>query len=164
MDKVQLGSGRASLCVGAVVLHGDAVLFVRQSPGHSLAGRWTIPWGALENGESPAQAAVREAAEEAGVHVSIDGFLGVQSIPAPWTGQVALLFRCRHISGVPTPDGHETDRARYLDANELASFGEPVEPFCSWLALQVLAKRLRALTNLEDNPYGAAEGYFYHAV
>ncbi|MGQ0836172.1 MAG: NUDIX domain-containing protein [Gammaproteobacteria bacterium] len=152
------------VCVGAVVVNENAVLFVRQSPGHSLAGHWSIPWGALEDGESPSHAAVREVAEEAGVCVRVDGFLGVQSIPAPWAGQIALLFRCSHTSGVPTADGRETDRARYLGANEFANLSEPVEPFCSWLAMQVLAKRVRALTNLDDNPYASAEGYFYRAV
>ena len=152
------------LCVGAVVVNENTVLFVRQSPGHSLAGQWSIPWGALEDGESLSNAVVREVAEEAGVCVSVDGLLGVQSIPAPWEGQIALLFRCRHTSGVPTPDRHETDRAKYLRANEIASLGEPVEPFSSWLAMQVLDKRVRTLTTIEGNPFVTAEGYFYRAV
>ena len=36
-----------AVCVGAVVRRDDSVLLVRQSPGHSLAGQWTIPWGQL---------------------------------------------------------------------------------------------------------------------
>jgi ADP-ribose pyrophosphatase YjhB (NUDIX family) len=155
-----MSSDRPRLCVGAVVVRDDGVLFVRQAPGHSLAGSWSIPWGALETGESPSQAAVREVAEEAGIRASVDGFLGVQSLPAPWAGQIALLFRCRHVSGVPTPDGRETDRARYLRAHELTSLGEPVEAFCGWLALQVLADRVRTLGRLDGNPYDA-EGYFH---
>ena len=152
------------LYVGAVVLKGESVLFIRQSPGHSLAGQWSIPWGILEDGESPSHAAVREIAEEAGVCANVDGLLGVQAIPAPSAGQLALLFRCHHASGVPTPDGRETDRARYLRADELANLREPVEPFCGWLAMQVLANRVSVLTNLDDNPYATAEGYFYRAV
>jgi ADP-ribose pyrophosphatase YjhB (NUDIX family) len=71
------------VCVGAVVRRGDAVLLVRQSPGHSLAGQWTVPWGRLENGESPLAAALREVQEEGGVHAAVDGLLGVQELPEP---------------------------------------------------------------------------------
>ena len=37
------------VCVGVVVRHGDRILLVRQSKGHSLEGQWTVPWGHLEN-------------------------------------------------------------------------------------------------------------------
>jgi len=62
---------------------------------------------------------VREVAEESGIQASVDGLLGVQAIPPPWTGQIALLFRCRFASGELTPDGRETDAARYFTAAEL---------------------------------------------
>ena len=141
-------------------MRDDAVLFVRQARGHGLAGQWTIPWGALEDGESPSRAALRETSEEAGVNASVEGFLGVQAIPAPWTGQLALLFRCRHLSGEPSPDGRETDRAAYLRADELAAWNEPIEPFSRWLALQVLMERMRPLAKIESNPFSTEEGYF----
>ena len=55
------------LCTGAVVRLSDSILLVRQSPGHSLEGQWTIPWGQVEGGESPTAAALREIREEAGL-------------------------------------------------------------------------------------------------
>lgn len=97
------------ICVGAVAVHNEAVLLVRQSPGHNLAGQWTIPWGTLEDDEQPSEAAVREVVEESGLLTTVDGLLGVQAIPPPWAGQIALLFRCRFASGSLTPDGRETD-------------------------------------------------------
>lgn len=54
------------VCVGAVVCEADSVLLVRQSPGHSLAGQWTIPWGRIDRGESPTAAVLREISEEGG--------------------------------------------------------------------------------------------------
>jgi ADP-ribose pyrophosphatase YjhB (NUDIX family) len=41
------------VCVGGVVLQEGRMLFVRQAPGHSLEGQWTIPWGFMETGETP---------------------------------------------------------------------------------------------------------------
>jgi len=137
---------------------------VRQAPGHSLAGQWTIPWGTLDGREQPSQAALREVTEESGIRASVDGLLGVQAIPPPWAGQLALIFRCRHESGDLTPDGRETDAARYFTATELLESNEPIESFCRWIALEVLNGRVQTLTSPRGNPYAAAEGYFLGAV
>ncbi len=67
-------SPRMVVCVGAVVLQGERVLFVRQAQGHPLEGRWSIPWGIVDPGESPDAAALRETREESGV---ADGWLPV---------------------------------------------------------------------------------------
>lgn len=152
------------ICVGAVVVHSDAVLLVRQSPGHSLAGQWTIPWGTIEDNEQPSEAAIREVAEESGVRAIVDGLLGVQAIPSPWAGQVALVFQCRYTSGQLTPDGRETDAARYFTAVELIQHNEPIEPFCRWIALEVLKGQVKILTSPRGNPYAPTEGYFLGAV
>jgi 8-oxo-dGTP diphosphatase len=64
--------------LGAAVLvrRGDAFLFLRRAlPPNE--GRWTIPGGVVEVGERVEDAAVREALEETGLEVKIDGLLGV---------------------------------------------------------------------------------------
>ena len=38
---------RTMLCVGAVVLRGDRILFVRQTYG-KLKGMWSLPWGFVD--------------------------------------------------------------------------------------------------------------------
>lgn len=140
------------------------MLLVRQSPSHSLAGQWTIPWGTLEIDEQPSEAAVREVAEESGICAAVDGLLGVQAIPPPWEGQVALLFRCRYAAGELMPDGRETDAARYFTASELIQFDEPIETFCRWIALEILKGQVQTLTPSRGNPYAPTEGYFLGAV
>ena len=58
-----------ALCVGAVVLREDRVLWVRQAKGHSLEGQWSIPWGFVDAGEGAEEAAVRETLGGAGILV-----------------------------------------------------------------------------------------------
>lgn len=43
------------------------------------AGRWTLPGGGVDPGETPLDAVVREVVEETGQHVVIDGLAQVQS-------------------------------------------------------------------------------------
>lgn len=54
--------------VGAVVVDGDRVLLVRRAQ-EPMKGRWTIPGGLLELGETLHAAVVREAMEETGLLV-----------------------------------------------------------------------------------------------
>ncbi len=134
------------VCVGAVVKQADRVLLVRQAAGHSLAGQWTIPWGRLEPGESPAQAAVRETAEEGGISAEIEGLLGVQELPPPWEGWFALVYQCRHLDGEPSGDGHETDAAHYFDIADFEALSEPIEAWSQWLVRRVLCGQSTLIT------------------
>ena len=93
------------------MVNDSEVLLVRQAKGHPLEGQWTIPWGFLDAAESPADAAMRETLEESGVVVEVEGILGLQELPDPWKGWLAIVFLCRHIEGSPMPDGRETSAA-----------------------------------------------------
>lgn len=141
------------------MLQSAQILLVRQSPGHSLAGLWTIPWGQLEPGESPSAAAIRETAEESGVVAEVEGLLGVQELPEPWLGMIGMLYLCRHIDGEPTPDGHETDAARYFRADELNEIRTAIEPLSGWLIERVLAGEHRLLTLQPSTPYAPSAAY-----
>ncbi len=147
------------VCAGAVVLDSERVLLVRQSSGHSLEGLWTIPWGQLDPGESPSAAAIREAAEEGGVVVEVEGLLGVQELPEPWLGMIGLLYLCRHVSGEPTPDNRETDAARFFRAEELTEIRDALEPLSEWLIARVLAGEHSVLRSRPSNPYEPSLGF-----
>ncbi len=147
------------VCAGAVVLASEQILLVRQSPGHSLEGLWTIPWGELDPGESPSAAAIREAAEEGGVVVEVEGLLGVQELPEPWLGMIGLLYLCSHVEGQPTPDGRETDAARFFRAEELDEIRDTLEPLSEWLIGRVFAGDHELLTTRPSNPYAPSAGY-----
>ncbi|HEV2617405.1 MAG TPA: NUDIX hydrolase [Candidatus Acidoferrales bacterium] len=59
---------RPVIAVGGVVISDARVLLIRRAQP-PLEGRWSIPGGLLELGESIAQAIARELLEEAGVQV-----------------------------------------------------------------------------------------------
>jgi 8-oxo-dGTP diphosphatase len=62
--------------VGAVVLHGRRVLLVRRG-GQPSAGKWTLPGGLVELGETTAEAICRELQEECAISVRLGGVAGV---------------------------------------------------------------------------------------
>src|SRR5436305_512602 len=57
--------------VGAVVIHGGEVLLIRRGK-EPLKGRWLIPGGTVELGETLEEAVVREVREETGLEVRPD--------------------------------------------------------------------------------------------
>jgi ADP-ribose pyrophosphatase YjhB (NUDIX family) len=156
-SEVPTRAGRV-LCVGAVVLREDRALFVRQAAGHSLAGMWSIPWGIVENAESPVDAAVRETLEEGGIRAEVEGLLGIQDLPDP--GWLGIAFLCRHRGGEPRPDGYETDQARYLALEDLDAFPEPFEPWCAWLVRRVLRGEHQVTAARPENPFSPRAGFF----
>src|SRR5690606_34771644 len=132
---------RMTVCVGAVVLRGERVLFVRQTYGESLTGVYTLPWGFVQGMtpdgqlDPPHIAALRESLEEGGITAEIEGLLGIQTHQdAAGQPRLYTLFLCRHVSREPRRDGVETDRAAYLSLAELEALTEPVDTFCLWLA------------------------------
>jgi len=106
--------------VTAVIIRGGEVLLGRRSDNHAL----TPITGIVDPGEEPADAAVREAAEEAGVVIRADRLAWVHQIPrityanGDQSDYLDLTFRCTWISGDPVPvDGEMTEVAWYpLDA------------------------------------------------
>ena len=62
---------RTVLAAGAVVRGADGRFLLVQRANPPEAGRWTLPGGRVEPGESPAAAAAREVAEETGLDVAV---------------------------------------------------------------------------------------------
>jgi 8-oxo-dGTP pyrophosphatase MutT (NUDIX family) len=102
--------------VTAVVVRGDEVLLGRRSDDGAL----TPVTGIIDPGEEPADAAVREALEEAGVVIRADRLTWVHQIPrvtyenGDRSDYLDLTFRCTWISGDPFPvDGEMTEVGWY---------------------------------------------------
>ena len=75
--------------IGSVVAHGGQVMLCRRAI-EPRRGFWTLPAGYLEHGETLAEGAQREASEEAGASILIDGTLAIYSISR--IGQVQVLL------------------------------------------------------------------------
>jgi ADP-ribose pyrophosphatase YjhB (NUDIX family) len=104
-------------------------------------------------------AALRETREEGSVRAEIVGLLGVQEIPPPWYGQIAILYLCRHVDGEPAPDYDETDAARYFTDSDIDTLSEPVEPFSYWLVRRVLNGQASLIHEHPTNPFRPKTGH-----
>ncbi|MFO1154296.1 MAG: NUDIX hydrolase [Rhodospirillales bacterium] len=67
---------RPLIGVGVVVFRGDRVLLVRRR-NPPRAGQWSLPGGLQHLGETVAETARREVAEETGVHIAVSGLIDV---------------------------------------------------------------------------------------
>ncbi|MFZ2525904.1 MAG: NUDIX hydrolase [Candidatus Ferrigenium altingense] len=70
----------------------NKILLCRRAiePRHGL---WTLPGGFMENGETTAEAAIRETLEEANARIAIGDLYSMYSLP--YINQVHLLFRAK---------------------------------------------------------------------
>ena len=80
------------LVIGCIAEWDERILLCRRAI-EPRCGLWTLPAGFMENGESTAQAALRETAEEACARVAIEQLFALVSIPH--IDQVHLFYRAR---------------------------------------------------------------------
>ncbi|MBO9542017.1 NUDIX hydrolase [bacterium] len=64
-------------CAGALVSDAEGRLLLARRAIQPFFGLWDIPGGYLEDGEHPAEGAVREIREETGLEVRLTGFGGI---------------------------------------------------------------------------------------
>jgi 8-oxo-dGTP diphosphatase len=103
--------------VGAVAIISDArgrILLVRQVYHRREA--WGAPGGWLTSGESPRQAAAREAFEEIGVRLTVGRILAVGSGPYR---EISLAFECRVAEDWAPRLSEEIDRVAYFSPEDL---------------------------------------------
>ena len=121
---------RASSLVPSVnvVIVNDAgeILLIRRTDN----GNWALPGGAIDLGESVAQAAVRETLEESGIECAITGIVGIYSDPKHvilYTSngearqEFSIVLTARAVSGQPTPSS-ESSEVRWVPEAELPGY------------------------------------------
>ena len=101
--------------VGTVPFWEDRVLLCRRNiePRH---GKWTLPAGFHELGESTAAGALRETDEEAGARIDLLGLFSVLNVVR--VGQVHLYYRAQLLDTNFAP-GPETIEARLFREDEI---------------------------------------------
>jgi len=101
--------------VGTVPYWGEQVLLCKRNI-EPRWGKWTLPGGFMELGETTEQGAVRETDEEAGAEIELEGLLSVLSVPR--VSQVHFFYRARLLSDRFEP-GSETIEARLFREHEI---------------------------------------------
>ena len=104
---------RATIGAGAVVIRDARLLLVRITYGWAK-GRWLIPSGEQQPGESLAGCAVRELQEEAGLRGRAAGIAAVRSLATPSGSDTFIAFHTDADHGEPQPDRRETDAAGFF--------------------------------------------------
>jgi 8-oxo-dGTP pyrophosphatase MutT (NUDIX family) len=111
-----------------VVVANDAgeILMIRRTDN----GNWALPGGAVDLGESVAQAAVRETLEECGIECAITGIVGIYSDPRhvilyTSNGEVrqefSIVLTAKPLGGQPTPSS-ESSEVRWVTASEILNY------------------------------------------
>ncbi|MEU4779091.1 NUDIX domain-containing protein [Micromonospora sp. NPDC023633] len=105
---------------GVVCNDDDEVLLVRRSDN----GCWSLPAGAVEPGEQPADAVIREVEEETGVQVVVQSIAGVALYPRTYPNgdscqYLNAWFRCRPKSGQKRVNDDETSAVGWFPARAL---------------------------------------------
>lgn len=115
------------IVVGSVAVWEDRILLARRSI-HPRRGFWTLPAGYLEQHESAAEGALREAWEETRARIEIDQLLAVYSIPR--ISQVQLIYRARLLSPDVSP-GEESLEVGLFDWDRIP-WDELAFPSVGW--------------------------------
>jgi ADP-ribose pyrophosphatase YjhB (NUDIX family) len=109
-----------------VVNDSGEILMIRRTDNDN----WAVPGGAIDLGESVAEAAVRETREESGIECEITGIVGIYSDPKhvilyTSNGEVrqefSILLTAQPLSGQPTPSS-ESSEVRWLSEAEVLSY------------------------------------------
>lgn len=130
----------AGLVVGAAIVRAGRVLAARRTT--EPVGRWELPGGKVEPGETPEDALVRELREELGVEARVEEWLpGRTRISDTHTLAVAAV----RITGDPAPIEH--DALRWLAAGELddVTWADPDIPFLPSISALLSRPRLRGV-------------------
>ncbi|CAN5592597.1 NUDIX hydrolase [soil metagenome] len=101
--------------VGTVPVLGDKVLLCKRNI-EPRWGKWTLPAGFMELGETTAEGAARETDEEAGAKFEMQGLFSVMNVAR--VGQVHMFYRARLLSDSFDP-GHETIEALLFDEADI---------------------------------------------
>lgn len=108
------------IVVGAAIVRAGRLLAQRRAAPVELAGRWELPGGRVEPGESDAAALRRECREELGALITVAGRVGADQPLGSGSGTLLRIYAATLDAGSPEPVAVEHAGLRWLSATELA--------------------------------------------
>jgi 8-oxo-dGTP diphosphatase len=117
-----------SIGVGGVLIHDGRVLLIRRGK-EPLLGRWVVPGGTVEVGETLETALVREMEEETGIRVKPSDLLTVfdriqREGNRVLYHYVIVDYLCDYLSGAPRA-GSDAEAVALVSPEELPAYDLP---------------------------------------
>jgi len=112
--------------VGAIIFHGDNILLIQRGRMPNI-GKWTLPGGVVELGESPLEALNREVLEECGIAIEVEEVVDViNRVIRDEAGRVQyhyviIDYTASYKEGTLKPDSDITD-ARWVPLEEVEQY------------------------------------------
>lgn len=110
------------LTVDALALDGTGRILLVRRGRPPFEGKWALPGGFVEYGETTEEACARETLEETGLVVEVGSIAGVYSRPDrdPRGHTVSVVYFCRPVEG-EVRGGDDAVEARWFSAAEAAA-------------------------------------------
>ncbi|MFF3227836.1 NUDIX domain-containing protein [Nocardia suismassiliense] len=116
--------------VHILLIRDDRLLLSKRRSDDEFDGRWHLPAGKLEAGESATAAAAREANEETGVHIDPADLRHIHTAHVVGSGRdprLGLFFETHHWTGTPT--NREPDKSHELCWFPLDALPDNIIPY-----------------------------------
>jgi ADP-ribose pyrophosphatase YjhB (NUDIX family) len=104
-----------NLAVNIAVIHDGKILLTKREDFET----WILPSGGVEEGESLAQAAIRETKEETGLDVELTRLVGIYSYLGSWPPGYKILFAAKPVGGEIKCQEGETIAVEWFAFEEL---------------------------------------------
>ncbi len=110
---------RPEVCVGAIAVDEDDLLLIRRGRGVA-AGFWSVPGGRVEEGETLAEAVVRELREETGIEGVCGELVGVEEVLADGLHFVILDYMVSVLERTEPVAGDDAAEAAWVPLSAVA--------------------------------------------
>lgn len=114
--------GKVWLAVCGVVIDQEGKWLTVKKRYGGAKGKWTLPAGFVEPGETVDEAVIREVLEETGVICKVDGLLGVRTgVIQSSISDNMLIFACTPKNTTIVVQERELEEARWMTQESLLS-------------------------------------------